>query len=261
MPSLLAKPFFRLPPHAGVSRGRRGNVSGQAFGGFFEVSALEGLLEDRSTETSREPYGESSRESGILLALRYGRTQSFAAVVLLTLALVFLLDGAALASALAVEGALLFAYLVRPSESDDAEMRLAERRLIAANSWLLLAFAALCSLVTAMWRATYPFGTGGDTVSLLAVVASLFFVGRMGAGANARPGVAWLGFPSARAPDSGIRYGLGVRPLGPPLRGLLCLFCAYALALALARCSPGATSRARAAGFCHAWVASGSKSA
>ena len=142
---------------AGVSRGRRGNVSGQAFGGFFEVSALEGLLEDRSTETSREPYGEPSRESGILLALRYARTQAFAAVVLLTLALVFLLDGAALASALAVEGALL-AYLVRPSERDDAEMRLAGRRLIAAKSWLLLAFAALYSLVTVVWRATYPFG-------------------------------------------------------------------------------------------------------
>src|SRR5829696_1449945 len=96
---------------AGVSGGRQGSVSGQAYGGFFEASALAGLLEDRSTETSRESYGEPSRERGIFLALRYARTQAFAALVLLTLAVVFLLDGAALASALAVEGALL-AYLV-----------------------------------------------------------------------------------------------------------------------------------------------------
>src|SRR5215203_3021950 len=182
---------------AGASRGRQGNVSGQAYSGFFEVSALAGLLEDRSTETSRESYGEPSRESGISLALRYARTQAFAAFILLTLAVVFLLDGEALASALAVEGALL-AYLVRPAESDDAVMKLAGRRLIAAKSWLLLAFAALYSLGAVAWRATNPFGatgTGGDaaylpflngdTVSLLAVVASLFFVGRMGEGADA----------------------------------------------------------------------------
>src|SRR5215212_2027841 len=181
---------------AGVSGGRQGNVSGQAYGGLFEASALAGLLEDRSTETYRESYGEPSRESGIFLALRYARTQAFSALVLLTLAVVFLLDGAALASALAVEGALL-AYLVRPSESDGAAMKLAGRRLIAAKSWLLLAFAALYSLGAVAWRATNPFGatgTGGDaaylpflngdTVSLLAVVASLFFVGRMGEGAD-----------------------------------------------------------------------------
>ena len=178
---------------AGVSGGRQGNVSGQTYGGIFEISALAGLLEDRSTETSREPYGEPSTEIGIL---RYARTQAFAAAVLLTLALVFILDGAALASALAMEGALL-AYLVRPSERDDVVKRLSGRRLITANSWLLLAFAALYSLVTVAWRATNPFGaTGtegdaaylpflnGDTVSLLAVVASLFFVGRMGQGAD-----------------------------------------------------------------------------
>jgi hypothetical protein len=65
--------------------------------------------------------------------------------------------------------------------------------LIAAKSCLLLAFAALYSLGTVAWRATDPFGatgTGGDAaylpflngdaVSLLVVVASLFFVGRMG---------------------------------------------------------------------------------
>src|SRR5215217_8385164 len=75
---------------AGTSRGWQGNVSGQAYSGFFEVSALAGLLEDRSTETSRESYGEPSRESGIL---RYVRTQALAALVLLTLAVVFLLDG------------------------------------------------------------------------------------------------------------------------------------------------------------------------
>jgi hypothetical protein len=183
--------------NAGASRGQRSNVSGRAYGGFFETSALAGLLDDRSAETSRESYGRHSIESGISLALRYARAQAFAAVVLLTLAVGFLLDGAALASALAVEGALL-AYLVRPSESEDAPMRLAGRRLITAKSWLLLAFAALYSLGAVAWRATNPFGatgTGGeaaylpflngDALSLLAVVASLFFVGRMGERAHA----------------------------------------------------------------------------
>jgi hypothetical protein len=178
--------------NAGAPSGQRSNFGGQAYGGFFEASALAGLLDDRSAETPRKSYGVPPRESSISLALRYARAQAFAAVVLLTLAVVFLLDGAALASALAVEGALL-AYLVRPSERDDAAMRLAGRRLIAAKSWLLLAFAALYSLGTVAWRATNPFGatgTGGDAaylpflngdaVSLLVVVASLFFVGRMG---------------------------------------------------------------------------------
>src|SRR5215208_3239825 len=55
---------------AGASRGRQGNVSGQAYSEFFEVSALAGLLEDRSTETSRESYREPSRESGILRYVR-----------------------------------------------------------------------------------------------------------------------------------------------------------------------------------------------
>src|SRR5215207_10001417 len=146
---------------AGVSGGRQGSVSGQAYGGFFEASALAGLLEDRSTETSRESYGEPSRESGIFLALRYARTQALAAVVLLTLAVVFLLDGAALASALAVEGALL-AYLVHPSEGNDTAPRLSGRRIISAKSWLLLTCAALYSLGAVAWRATDPFGATGE---------------------------------------------------------------------------------------------------
>jgi hypothetical protein len=184
---------------AGASRRQRGNGGGQAYGGFFEASALAGLLEERSADTSHESNGETSRESSIALALRYARTQAFAAVVLLTLAVVFLLDGAALASALAVEGALL-AYLVRPSAGDDTAPRLSGRRLITAKSWLLLTFAALYSLGSVAWRATDPFGatgTGsdaaylpflnGDAVSLLVVVASLFFVGRMGEGADASP--------------------------------------------------------------------------
>ena len=102
-----------------------------------------------SAETSHESNGETSRESSISLA-RYARTQAFAAVVLLTLAVVFLLDGAALASALAVEGALL-AYLVRPSAGNDAAPRLSGRRLITASgsSWT---FAALYSLGTVAWR-------------------------------------------------------------------------------------------------------------
>src|ERR671921_1137856 len=123
------------PSVAGASRGRQGNGGGQAYGGYFEASALAGLLEDRSAETSRESHGEPSRGSGISLALRYARTQAFAAAVLLTLAVVFLLDGLALASALAVEGTL-FACLVRPSDSGDAVTRLAGRRLITVVSWL-----------------------------------------------------------------------------------------------------------------------------
>jgi hypothetical protein len=233
---------------AGVSGGRQGNVSGQAYGGLFEASALAGLLEDRSTETYRESYGEPSRESGIFLALRYARTQAFSALVLLTLAVVFLLDGAALASALAVEGALL-AYLVRPSESDGAAMKLAGRRLIAAKSWLLLAFAALYSLGAVAWRATNPFGatgTGGDaaylpflngdSVSLLAVVASLFFVGRMGEGADAP---LWRGVAAGSRLLGHLLLALGTvsefaRSDVPS--GVSFAFVAlYALALALAR--------------------------
>src|SRR5829696_2415475 len=233
---------------AGVSGGRQGSVSGQAYGGFFEASALAGLLEDRSTETSRESYGEPSRESGISLALRYARTQAFAALVLLTLAVVFLLDGAALASALAVEGALL-AYLVRPYESDDAAMKLAGRRLIAAKSWLLLAFAALYSLGAVAWRATNPFGatgTGGDaaylpflngdTVSLLAVVASLFFVGRMGEGADASP---WRGVAAGFRLLGHLLLALGIvsefARSDVPSGASFAFIALYALALALAR--------------------------
>ena len=148
--------------------------------------------------------GEPSRENGILLALRYARTQAFAAVVLLTLALVFLLDGAALASALAVEGALL-AYLVRPSESDDAAMKLAGRCLITAKSWLLLAFAALYSLVTVAWRATNPFGATGTVMLFF-----FFFIPSLcsrwsprcslsagwDTGLMPRPGVAWPPVPA-----------------------------------------------------------------
>ena len=174
-------------------RGRQGNGERRAHGGGFEASAFAGLLEVRPAETSRGSEGEPSGESGIYLALRYARTQAFAAVVLLTLAVVFLLDGIVLASALAVEGALL-AYLVRPSEGREAAMRLAGRRLIAAMSWLLLGYAALYSLVTVAWRVTNPFGApgvgndadylpflNGDAVSLLFVVASLFLVAWMGA--------------------------------------------------------------------------------
>jgi uncharacterized membrane protein len=123
---------------AGASRRQRGN-GGRAYGGFFGASALSGLLEDRPAEIS--------------IALRYARTQAFAAVVLLTLAVVFLLDGAALASALAVEGALL-TYLVRPSAGGDTAPRLSGRRLITAKSWLLLTFVAFYSLGTVAWRAT-----------------------------------------------------------------------------------------------------------
>jgi uncharacterized membrane protein len=177
--------------------GRQGNAGRQAYGGGFGTSALAGLLENRPVETSREAERRPSEESGISLALRYARTQAFASAVLLTLGVVFLIDGIVLASALAVEGALL-GYLVRPSQSRDAVIRLAGGRLIAVMSCLLLAYAALYSLVTVAWRVANPFGTtsvgddaahlpflNGDAVSLLAVIASLFFVGWIGQEADA----------------------------------------------------------------------------
>jgi Predicted membrane protein (DUF2339) len=233
---------------AGASSGRQGNGGRQAFGGFFGASALAGLLEGRPAETSRESHGGSSREGGIYLAVRYARTQAFVAAVLLTLAVVFLLDGMALAGALAVEGALL-AYLVRPSESDDAMMRLAGRRLITGMSWLLLAYAALYSLVTVAWRATDPFGTtgmGGDTaslpflngdaVSLLGVVASLFFVCRMGEGADASP---WRGAAACSRLLGHLLLAWGVVSefvrADLPSGVSFAFIALYALALALAR--------------------------
>jgi hypothetical protein len=233
---------------AGASRGQRGNGGGQAYGGFFEASALAGLLEERSADTSHESNGETPRESSIALALRYARTQAFAAVVLLTLAVVFLLDGAALASALAVEGALL-AYLVRPSAGDDTAPRLSGRRIITAKSWLLLTFAALYSLGTVAWRATDPFGatgTGsdaaylpflnGDAVSLLVVVASLFFVGRMGERADASP---WRGVAAGARLLGHLLLALGVvsefARSDFPSGASFAFLALYALALALAR--------------------------
>jgi hypothetical protein len=193
--AIVANRAVRSPssPVAGAS-GVRGNGRGQADGIYFQAAAIAGLLEDRPTEASREPRGGPSRESGISPALRYARTQAFATAVLLTLAVVFVLDGLVLASALAVEGALL-AYLVRPSKSRDAMVRLAGRHLIAVTSGLLLAYAALYSLVTVAWRATNPFGAAsmggdaaylpflnGDALSLLGVVVTLFFVGLVGEG-------------------------------------------------------------------------------
>jgi uncharacterized membrane protein len=224
---------------AGGSRRRQGNRDRQAHGRYFEASALAGLLED---------YGEPSRESGISLALRYARTQALAAAVLLTLAVVFLLDGVTLASALAVEGALL-AYLVRPSQSEDAVVRLAGRRLIAVMSWLLLAYAALYSLVTVAWRATDPFGaTGmggdaaylpflnGDAVSLLVVVASLFFVGRMGEGAGPSP---WRGTAACSRLLGHLLLALGVvsefARADLPSGASFAFIALYVLALALSR--------------------------
>jgi hypothetical protein len=233
---------------AGTSRGRQGNGGGQAYGGFFEAPALAGLLEDRSADTSHESNGEHSWESSIALALRYARTQAFAGVVLLTLAVVFLLDGAALASALAVEGALL-AYLVRPSAGGDTAPRLSGRRLITAKSWLLLTFAALYSLGTVAWRATDPFGATGaggdaaylpflnsDVVSLLVVVASLFFVGRMGEGANAS---LWRGVAAGARLLGHLLLALGVvsefARSDLPSGASFAFLALYALALALAR--------------------------
>jgi uncharacterized membrane protein len=213
---------------AGASRGQQGN------GGLFEASALTGLLEDGQAESTLVP------------ALRYARAQAFAAVVLLTLAVVFLLDGAALASALAVEGALL-AYLVRPSVGGETAPRLSGRRLITAKSWLLLTFAALYSLGTVAWRAADPFGvTGGeeaylpflngDALSLLAVVASLFFVGRIGERANALP---WRGVAAGLRLLGHLILALGVvsefARSDLPSGVSFAFLALYALALALAR--------------------------
>jgi Predicted membrane protein (DUF2339) len=147
-----------------------------------------------------------------------------------------------------VEGALL-AYLVRPSERDDAMMRLAGRRLITGMSWLLLAYAALYSLVTVAWRATDPFGTtgmGGDTaslpllngdaVSLLGVVASLFFVCRMGEGADASP---WRGAAACSRLLGHLLLAWGVVSefvrADLPSGVSFAFIALYALALALAR--------------------------
>jgi len=216
------------------SREQQGNGGGQAYGGSFEASALAGLLEDRSAESS------------IALALRYAKAQAFVVVVLLTLAVVFLLDGAALASALAVEGALL-AYLVRPSEGDDTAPRLSGRRLTTAKSWLLLTFAALYSLGAVAWRATDPFGaTGGedaylpflngDAVSLLVVVASLFFVSRMGEWADA---ASWRGVAAGLRLLGHLILALGVvaefARSDLPSGASFAFLALYALALALAR--------------------------
>jgi len=216
------------------SREQQGNGGGQAYGGSFEASALAGLLEDRSAESS------------IALALRYAKAQAFVVVVLLTLAVVFLLDGAALASALAVEGALL-AYLVRPSEGDDTAPRLSGRRLTTAKSWLLLTFAALYSLGAVAWRATDPFGaTGGedaylpflngDSVSLLVVVASLFFVSRMGEWADA---ASWRGVAAGLRLLGHLILALGVvaefARSDLPSGASFAFLALYALALALAR--------------------------
>ncbi len=211
---------------AGASGGQQGN------GGFFEASALTGLLEGGPAENT--------------IALRYARAQAFAAVVLLTLAVVFLLDGAALASALAMEGALL-AYLVRPSVGGETAPRLSGRRLITAKTWFLLMFAALYSLGTVVWRAIDPFGVtdgedaylpflNGDAVSLLVVVASLFFVGRLGERTDASP---WRGVATGFRLLGHLILALGVvsefaRSDLPS--GVSFAFLAfYALALALAR--------------------------
>ena len=211
---------------AGASGGRQGN------GGFFEASALAGLLEGGPAEST--------------IALRYARAQAFAAVVLLTLAVVFLLDGAALASALAVEGALL-AYLVRPSVGGETAPRLSGRRLITAKSWLLLMFAALYSLGTVVWRAIDPFGVtdgedaylpflNGDAVSLLVVVASLFFVGRLGERADASP---WRGVATGFRLLGHLILALGVvsefARSDLPSGVSFAFLALYALALALAR--------------------------
>jgi hypothetical protein len=181
-----------------------------------------------------------------VLALRYARAQAFDAIVLLTLAVVFLLDGAALASALAAEGALL-AYLVHPSAGGETAPRLSGRRLITAKSWLLLMFAALYSLGTVVWRAIEPFGAmggedaylpflNGDAVSLLVVVASLFFVGRLGERADASP---WRGVATGFHLLGHLILALGVvsefARSDLPSGVSFAFLALYALALALAR--------------------------
>jgi hypothetical protein len=254
---------------ARAPRGQQGNGGEQTYGGFFEACALQGLVEDRSAETSRESYRESCRESSISLALRYARAQAFATVVLLTLAVVFVLDGVVLASALAVEGALL-SYLVRPSESDDAAMRLAGRRVIAAKSWLLLAFAALYSLGTVAWRATNSFGMtytssdtayvpflNGDAISLLAVVASLFFVGWMGEWADASP---WRVVTAVSRLLGHLLLSLGIVSefvrSDVPSGASFAFLALYALVLAFARFFSERSLPATGRSFVPSWVAS-----
>jgi hypothetical protein len=216
-------------PVVDASDGQRGNG-----GGFFEASVLGGLLEDRPAEIRTA------------FALRYARAQAFAAAVLLTLAIVFLLDGEALASALAVEGALL-AYLVRPFGGGETAPRLSGRRLITAKSWLLLTFAALYTLGTLAWRAIGPFGVtrredpylpflNGDAVSLLVVVASLLFVCRIGDRADAWP---WRGVAAGFRLLGHLILALGVvsefARSDLPSGASFAFLALYALVLALAR--------------------------
>ena len=99
------------------------------------------------------------------------------------------------------------------------------------------------------WRATDPFGatgTGGDAaylpflngdaVSLLAVVASLFFVGRMGEGADASP---WRGVAACSRLLGHLLLALGVvsefARADLPSGVSFAFIALYALALALAR--------------------------
>jgi hypothetical protein len=126
-------------------------------------------------------------------------------------------------------------------------MRLAGRRLITASSWLLLTFAALYSLGTVAWRATDPFGaTGddaaylpflnGDAVSLFVVVASVFFVGRMGEGADPSP---WRGVAAGARLFGHLLLALGVvsefARSDLPSGASFAFLALYALALALTR--------------------------
>ena len=231
---------------AGASRGQRGNGGGQAYGGFFEASALAGLWKTARRKRLMNLTGSllgiavsswrcatrGHRRSPPSCSSRWPWCSS---------------STRRCASALAVEGALL-AYLVRPSAGDDIASRLSGRRLITVKSWLLLTFAALYSLGTVAWRATDPFGatgTGsdaaylpflnGDAVSLLVVVASLFFVGRMGERADASP---WRGV-AAGARLWPPTLALGVAPefarSDLPSGASFAFLALYALALALAR--------------------------
>ena len=118
-----------------------------------------------------------------------------------------------------------------------------------AASWTTCAVFMRWRLVTVAWRATNPFGaTGtdghgtylpflnGDAVSLLAVVASLFFVARMGEEADASP---WRGVAAGSRLLGHLLLALGIvsefARSDLPSGASFAFIALYALALALAR--------------------------
>jgi hypothetical protein len=125
-------------------------------------------------------------------------------------------------------------------------------------------------LGTVVWRATNPFGatgTGGnaaylpflngDAVSLLGVVASLFFVGRMGEGADASP---WRGTAACSRLFGHLLLALGVVSefvrADLPSGASFAFIALYALALTIARFFSERNLPTTGGSFVPSWLAS-----